>query len=104
MGRSALLGANGPGASLGGRAAAVEGLVETHLLSPTQQGVLRALAGFHRAHPGGLDAVAGDVAARLRKLLKAGPIREALGVDRSRFEARMVNRYKAALEGRALSA
>jgi hypothetical protein len=104
LGRSALLASNGPGASLGGRAAAVEALVETHLQSPTQQGVLRALAGFHRAHPGGLDAVAGDVAARLRKQLKAGPIREALGVDRGRFDARMVNRYKAALEGRGLSA
>lgn len=103
LGRSALLSDRGPGGALGGRGAAVEALVETHVQNPTQQGVLRALAGFHRAHPGGLDAVAGDVAARLRKQLKSGPIREAVGVSVERFEARMANRYRAALEGRAFS-
>jgi hypothetical protein len=81
-----------------GRGAVVSALLEIHVQSPLQQGVLRALAGFHRAHRGGMDAVAADVPARLRKLLKAGAVREALGVDQERFEARLVNQYRAALE------
>ena len=98
--RSQHLSAKGLGGPLGGRAAVINALVETHLASPAQQGVLRALAGFHQAHPGGLDAIADEVAARLRKRLKAGPIREAVGLAAARFEQRMANRYRAALEGR----
>lgn len=98
--RSAHLGARGLGGPLGGRAAVINALVETHVQSPTQQGVLRALAGFHHAFPGGLDAIADEVAARLRKRLKTGPIREAVGIAPERFEQRMANRFRAALEGR----
>ncbi len=60
---------------------------------------MRALAGFHQAHPGGVDAVEPELPARLRKVLRAGAAREALGVPVERFEARMVNRYRAALAG-----
>lgn len=85
-----------PGGELGGRGAVLAALVASHLAAPTVQGFLRAIAGFHRAAPGGVERYADDVAARERGALRTGPIREALGVDRERFEARMVNRYRAA--------
>jgi hypothetical protein len=87
-----------PGGDLGGRGAALAALVQSHLAAPTVQGFLRAIAGFHRAAPGGVERYADKVAARERGSLRAGAIREALGVDRERFEARMVNRYRAACD------
>jgi hypothetical protein len=83
-----------------GRASVVAALIESHLQGPTQLGVLRALVGFHDAHSGGLDALIGDVPARLRKHLKGGPVREALGVSRAQFEARMARRAEAIIDGR----
>lgn len=96
---SPALGRRGSPESLTSRASVVAALLETHLSAPTQQGVLRALAGFHQAHPGGVDAVEPELPARLRKVLRAGAAREALGVPAERFEARMVNRYRSALSG-----
>lgn len=96
--RSPLLAPDTAGASLGGVASVVTALLEGHLLAPAQQGYLRALRGIHVAYPGGLDALTGDVPARLRRHLKAGPVREALGVETERFAARMVNRYRNALD------
>ena len=52
----------------------------------------------HRAAPGGVERYADEVAARDRGSLRTGAIREALGVDRERFEARTVNRYRAAYD------
>lgn len=87
-----------PGGDLGGRGAALAALVQSHLAAPTVQGFLRAIAGFHRAAAGGVERYADEVAARDRPALRTGAIREALGVDRERFEARMVNRYRAAYD------
>ena len=87
-----------PGGDLGGRGAVLAALVQSHLAAPTVQGFLRAIAGFHRAAPGGVERYADDVAARERASLRTGAIREALGVDRERFEARTINRYRAAYD------
>jgi len=91
------LGPRGSAEALAARGAVVAALLEGHLLDPAQQGVLRALAGFHQAHPGGVDAVEPELPARLRKVLRAGAARAQLDVPAERFEARMVNRYRAAL-------
>jgi hypothetical protein len=79
------------------RGAVLAALIDGHEQDPSQQGYLRAMAGIHRTHGGGLDALAREVPARARKLLAGGPVREALRVDQSRFEARMANRYRAAV-------
>lgn len=96
--RHPVLDDDAPGGDAGGRGAVLAALVQSHLAAPTVQGFLRAIAGFHRAAAGGVERYADAVAARERGALKAGAIREALGVDRERFEARMVNRYRAALD------
>jgi hypothetical protein len=79
------------------RGAVLAALIDGHEQDPSQQGYLRAMAGMHRTHGGGLDALAREVPARARKLLAGGAVREALRIDRDRFEARMVNRYRAAV-------
>lgn len=86
----------------GERAQIVGALVDTHVRRPEQAGVLRALAGFHQAFRGGLDAVAEDVPARFRKLLRGGAIREHLGLDVARFEQRLVNKLDAVLAERGV--
>jgi hypothetical protein len=98
--RHPLLDDDAEGGALGGRGAVVTALLEGHLAAPTQQGYLRALAGIHRALPGGLDAVAVRAPARIRKELRGGAIREAAGVDPERFAQRMANRYRQALPPR----
>lgn len=84
----------------GGVGAVVSALLEGHAAAPHLQGYLRALAGLHAARPGGLDALADQVPARLRKLLRGGPVREALGLSADRFAQRMANRYRQALPPR----
>jgi hypothetical protein len=76
------------------RGEVVSALVETHLRVPTQQGCLRALAGFDRAFKGGLGAIEHTLPARAKKLVRGGPIREHVGLDRARFEARMAKRLE----------
>lgn len=85
------------GDDLGGRGAVVAALVEGHTRLPQCQGYLRALAGIHHAAPGGVDRLLDAVPARSRKLVQAGPVREALQLDARRFEARVMSRYRAAL-------
>lgn len=75
------------------RADVAAALLELHLSSPDQLGCLRALAGIHRATRGGLEALAGDVPARLRKEIARGRVREALDVSAERFEARIEKRF-----------
>lgn len=98
--RDALLAEDSEGERLGGHAAVVAALLEGHLAAPALQGFLRALSGLHRALPGGLDALADKVPARLRKTLRAGAVREALGVSEERFTQRMFKRYTQALPPR----
>lgn len=70
----------------------VTALLETHLSSPEQQGILRALAGVHRATRGGLELYVPDLPARLRKEAMRGKVREALDVTPEHFEAKMDRR------------
>lgn len=72
----------------------VAALVETHTRNPQQVGCLRALAGFDRTFKGGLHALEDAVPARQRKLLRTGPLREQIGIDRARFEARMAKKLE----------
>ena len=83
------------------RGAALAALLEGHDSDTSQHGYLRAIAGMHRTHPGGIDSLAREVPARLRKLVTGGVVREALRVDASRFEARMANRCRSVLNGGA---
>jgi hypothetical protein len=83
------------------RGAILAALLEGHDSDTAQHGYLRAIAGIHRTHPGGIDALAREVPARLRKLVTGGVVREALRVDTARFEARMANRCKSVLAGGA---
>lgn len=72
----------------------VAALVETHLSSPDQQGILRALAGIHRATRGGIELYVPDLPARIRKEATRGRVREALDVTPEHFAAKMERRYK----------
>jgi hypothetical protein len=76
------------------RAEVIAALLETHLQRPQQVGCLRALAGFDRAFKGGLGEIEHALPSRTRKLWRSGAIREQLGVDRERFEARMVKKLE----------
>ncbi|MBL8601014.1 MAG: hypothetical protein JNK72_03725 [Myxococcales bacterium] len=98
LARDPLLDEEGPAGMLGGRGAVLAALVKGHLAQPAVLAWVRAIAGFHHAHPGGVEALADKVAARDRKALSAGPVREAFGVSPERFMARLVNRYQTALK------
>ncbi len=74
----------------------VAALLEVHANDPEASGCLRALAGLHRKLRGGLDSVASEVPARSRKDIARGPVREAVGISRDHFEARMRKRYELA--------
>lgn len=78
------------------RAETLECLLATHLRGPEQHGCLRAIAALHEHSPGGVDRLARELPARLRKLVTRGPVRDALGISRGVFEARMVKRARAA--------
>ena len=77
------------------RAEIVAALLETHLRGEDQQGCLRALAAIHEHAPGGLDRVAPDLPARMRKLVSAGAVREAMKTSKEVFERRYLARAKA---------
>lgn len=76
------------------RAEIIAALLETHLQRPQQVGCLRALAGFDRAFKGGLGAIEDELPSRTRKLWRGGAVREQLGIDRARFEARMAKKLE----------
>ncbi|MFI5296843.1 MAG: hypothetical protein ACHREM_01985 [Polyangiales bacterium] len=76
------------------RAEVVEALLETHLRGEDQQGCLRALASIHQHAPGGLDRIAPDLPARMRKLVSAGVVREAMKVSKATFEGRYLAKAK----------
>jgi hypothetical protein len=81
------------------RAAVVEALLETHLRGPEQQGCLRALAAIHQHAPGGLDRIAPDLPARMRKLVSAGVVRDAAKTSKSTFEGRYLAKAKSLVAG-----
>ncbi len=82
------------------RAEIVEALLETHLRGDDQVGCLRALAGIHEHVPGGLDRLAPDLPARMRKLVSAGVVREAIKTSKATFEGRYVAKAKGMVAGR----
>lgn len=79
------------------RAEIVAALVETHLRGEGQLGCLRALSAIHQHAPGGLDRVAPDVPARMRKVLAAGAVRDAAKTTRDVFEARLTAKVRSTL-------
>lgn len=74
----------------------VAALLDVHANDPEASGCLRALAGLHRSLRGGLDAIASELPARIRKDIARGPVREAIGIAREHFDARMRKRYELA--------
>lgn len=78
----------------GDRAEVVEALLATHLQGPEQQGCLRALAALHEHVPGGLDRLADDLPARMRKLVAQGPVRDALRVQPAQHDARLEKAFR----------
>ena len=74
-----------------------------HTEAPEQQGYLRMLAGIHRKHRGGIDDVASEVPARMRKTLRAGAVRPALDLDERRFNERFVTKFRHGFDKRILA-
>ncbi|HYC77194.1 MAG TPA: hypothetical protein VEI02_06150 [Planctomycetota bacterium] len=84
------------------RAEAVSAIVEGVRKVKGQVGYYRALAGFHAAYPGGLDAV--DLAPRLpasvRRDLKDAELRRLIAVRRESFESTLAKKARAVLAAR----
>jgi hypothetical protein len=76
------------------RAEVVTALLETHLRGEDQQGPLRGLAAIHHHVPGGLDRLAPDLPARMRKIVRAGAVRDAIKTSKAVFEGRYLARAK----------
>lgn len=68
-------------------------LLAGHERAPEERGYPRAIAGLNRALKGGVDKLAADVPARLRKVLRAGALRPMLDLDARRFEERIRARF-----------
>ncbi|HKA14617.1 MAG TPA: hypothetical protein VKH41_06340 [Myxococcota bacterium] len=81
------------------RAAVVEALAQGCMKIPGQQGYYRALAGFARAHPRGLEDpdLAGHCAASTRRLLRSSELRQRVAVPRASFESQLAKRARAVL-------
>lgn len=86
--------ARSPDLEASDRAEVLAGLLETHARGPTQEGCLRAIAGLHGKTPGGVEALAPDVPARMRKLVFQGAVRDALRVTEEAFTGRLAARFK----------
>jgi hypothetical protein len=81
------------------RAEVVEALAQGCTKLPGQQGYYRALAGFGRASPRGLndpDLVA-HCAASTRRLLRDSELRQKIAVPRASFESQLAKRARAVL-------
>jgi hypothetical protein len=79
------------------RAEIVAALVEGCRKVPGQAGYARALSGFARAHPRGLEApeLAQHHPASVRRALRDADLRKALAVKRESFEASLAKRARA---------
>jgi hypothetical protein len=79
------------------RAEVVEALVHGCVKIAGQQGYYRALAGFARAHPRGIEApeLVSHYAASTRRLLRASDLRQKLAVPRASFESQLAKRARA---------
>lgn len=88
-----------PGFSLVERANIVGGLVNGCRKVEGQEGYYRALAGFDRAFPGGLDSreLTAHLPARVRTELKDSTLRKKVAVRRESFESSCAKAARAAL-------
>jgi hypothetical protein len=88
-----------PGFSTAERANIVGGLVNGCRKVAGQQGYYRALAGFDRAFPGGLDSreITAHLGARTRAELKDATLRKKVAVRRESFESSYAKAVRAAL-------
>jgi hypothetical protein len=82
------------------RAQVVTGLVDGCRRVNGQQGYYRALAGFDRAHPGGLESneLLAHVTNSVKKELKSPELRRLVAVKRESFEASASKRVRQILE------
>ena len=87
------------------RAEVVEALAQGCTKLPGQQGYYRALAGFARAHPRGLDDpdLARRCAASTRRLLRGSDLRRKVAVPRASFESQLAKRARALISRRPSS-
>jgi hypothetical protein len=81
------------------RAQVVEALAHGCIKLPGQQGYYRALAGFSRASPRGLEDpdLAEHHAASTRRLLRSSDLRRKVAVPRASFESQLAKRARAVL-------
>jgi hypothetical protein len=88
-----------PGFDLAERATIVGGLVNGCRKVEGQEGYYRALAGFDRAFPGGLDSrdLNAHLGARVRTELKDAKLRKKIAVRRESFESSCAKAVRAAL-------
>ncbi len=88
-----------PGFSVGERANIVGGLINGCRKLDGQEGYYRALAGFDRAFPGGLDSreLTSYLGARVRTELKDANLRKKVAVRRESFESSCAKAVRAAL-------
>jgi hypothetical protein len=91
-----------PRLSIDERASVVDALVEGIRKVKGQIGYQRALAGFHAAYPGGLDARDLDarLAASVRKDLKDAALRRQLAIRAESFESSMAKKARVVLAAR----
>jgi hypothetical protein len=89
-----------PAWSAAQRAEVVTGLVDGCRRVAGQQGYQRALSGFDRAYPGGIEApeLAAHYATAARRALKDAGLRRQIGVRRESFEASLRKRVRTLLE------
>jgi hypothetical protein len=88
-----------PGFDIVDRANVVSGLVNGCRKVDGQEGYYRALAGFDRAFPGGLDSreLTAHLGARVRTELKDAKLRKKIAVRRESFESSCAKAVRAAL-------
>ncbi len=88
-----------PGWTSAQRTEVVGGIVEGCRKVARQEGYFRALAGFDRAHPGGLEALAPHQSTAMRHALKDAELRKKIAVRRESFESSLAKRARQVLGG-----
>jgi hypothetical protein len=88
-----------PGLDTQARAEAIAALVEGCRKLQGQAGYYRALAGFHGAYPGGLDAASlqNALPASVRRELRGSDLRQRIAVRRESFESSLAKKARAIL-------
>jgi hypothetical protein len=89
-----------PGLDTQARAEAIAALVEGCRKLQGQAGYYRALAGFHGAYPGGLDAASlqNALPASVRRELRGSELRRLIAVRRESFESSLAKKARAIVQ------